>query len=373
MLSLLGKIRVKRRRYRCSNCKHEWYPLDRILGLSRLKASKQCAKVLCHFSAFMPFEHIKKFLHSYIYLDTSITFISQIVERFGNTLHKKGELKGRRPYTIEEREKDVDTLYVEADGAMVPLWGEKGREFKENKLGIVFSDRDIEEKTTKKGKKYKKIIKKKFVSSLGEGVDSFKKMLFAIAVEKGYYNARQVIFLSDGAIWLSKCKDEYFPKAVQILDWYHAVEHLWDTAKKLFGETNLEDYTFWAEPLQKKLWEGKVDEVIIMLEEMALDWEEKQTHLNELRVYYISNKDHMKYDIFRANGWFIGSGSIESANKYIIAQRLKQSGMIWSKSGADALIWTRGKYFEGDWDNFWESLDLSEYFNTKVKKLTKVA
>ena len=67
------------------------------------------------------------------------------------------------------------------------------------------------------------------------------------------------------------------------------------------------------------------------------------------------------------NGWFIGSGTIESANKYIVAQRLKQSGMIWSKTGADAMIWARCKYFEGDWDAFWDTMKLSDFLDTSVQ------
>ena len=87
------------------------------------------------------------------------------------------------------------------------------------------------------------------------------------------------------------------------------------------------------------------------------------TNVFELRGYYVSNRNHMKYDEYRRNGWYIGSGSIESANKYIITQRLKLTGMQWNKLVADAMIWARCKYFENDWDKFWDSMSLSNYLD----------
>jgi hypothetical protein len=304
---------------------------------------------------------VKKLLKDLLSINASVTLLEQIVTRIGTTLHDKVEKMAKRPYAIQKHETDIDVLYIEADGAMVPLWGEKCREFKENKLGIVFSNKDIIREKLKNGTEKLNIVSKKFVSSLAEGVEPFKKMLFAKVVEKGYYSAKNVVFISDGASWLGKFREEYFPKATQILDWYHAVEHLWETARKLFGEKNEEQCRLWVDPLEELLWEGKVDTVISLIEEMAKTTEKNQTTLYELRGYYVSNREHMRYDKYRNNGWYIGSGSIESANKYIITQRLKQCGMLWSKNGADAMIWTRCKYFEGDWDIFWNTINISEY------------
>lgn len=346
--------------------------MDERLQLSRLKSSKRFAKVVSQLTVFIPEEHVKKQIQSLLGIDVSVTLISNIITRFGNTLHDKHLTKAKRPYTIENREKDVDVLYIEADGAMTPLWGDKCREYKENKLGIVFNNKDIVHKNTKSGKKTSTILRKKFVSSIAEGVEPLKKMLFAAAVEKGYYSAKKVIFLCDGASWLTKCREEYFPNAVQILDWYHAVEHLWETGEKIFGE-NKAKIKQWAEPLQDLLWDGKVQTVIKALQEMASEMESHQTALYELRGYYVSHAEFMKYDTYRENGWYFGSGAIESANKYIVSQRLKQSGMIWRKIGADAMIWARCKYFEGDWEEFWDNLTMTEYFNSPATQLADAA
>lgn len=298
-------------------------------------------------------------------VSVSVTFIEQVTVRVGDTLWEKAEKESRRPYGIEEREKDVDLLYICPDGAMVPLVGDGKVEYRENKLGIVFNNKDLVRKIDKNGKTTTRITGKRLVSSLGEGVEPFKKMLFAAAVKKGFYAAQTVVFLSDGAAWLSKCKEEFFPNAVRILDWYHALEHLWETARSLFGELNEEKCRAWAEPLQELLWQGKVDEVIRFLEKEINNGTKNQKPLIELRGYYHSNRASMKYDEYREKGWYIGSGPIESANNYIVNQRLKRSGMKWSKTCANAVLWARCKYYENNWDDFWKNLSLADYLNRR--------
>lgn len=365
-MTVLGEVVLKRARY-ITNKNEAWYPLDEKLGLCRLKSSKRFAKVVNQLTIFMPEKHVKKQISTILNLNISVTLISQLVTRFGNSLHQKMEDKAMRPYAIEKKEKDIDVLYIESDGAMAPLWGDHCRDYKENKLGILFNNRDIEYKKTKNGKIRSDIVRKKFVSSIADGVIPIKKMLFAAAVEKGYHSAKDVIFISDGASWLAKCREEYFPEATQILDWYHAVEHLWETAEKIYGE-NKEKIEQWTSPLEKLLWEGKVQDVIKQLSCMADKMKKHQSSLYTLRGYYVSHANYMKYDEYRKNGWYIGSGAIESANKYIVAQRLKQSGMIWSKIGADAMIWARCKYFEGDWDELWDDMNMKEYYNSAPRE-----
>jgi hypothetical protein len=328
-------------------------------------ASVRLAKVMTQTAIFMPFEDTRKLIKEFTGLKLSVTFIENNVVRIGDSLYRKAEEKGKRPYTIRKKQQGIQTMYIGVDGAMVPLISnEKSVEYKENKLGIVFTDKDI---TYKKGKKDKDptahIDKKHFVSSIAEGIEPFKKMLFAAAVEKGYYTAKEIILLGDGASWIDKLSQEYFPKAVRILDWYHAVEHLWDTAYLLFGEENKSEATAWVKPYETMLWNGKANEVISLIETEAFKWKKKQQTLFDLRGYYVSNKDCMKYNEYRDKGWYIASGFVESANKYIIARRMKQSGMKWQQYQANALIWARCKYYENEWDQFWDSISLPEYLN----------
>jgi hypothetical protein len=252
-------------------------------------------------------------------------------------------------------------MYIQADGSMVPIRGEEKRDFKEVKLGLVHVEDDIVQKRTREGETRSEIKNKRFVSSIGEGVESFKKMLKARAIEKGYYRASEIILLSDGASWIDKMKEEQFSEAVHVLDWYHAMDHLWQTAIGLFGENNREQCESWITPFKEKLWDGQVEEVITLLESEIFQKKKKQKTLIALRGYFESNKHKMKYKEFRDKGYYIGSGAIESAHKYVVANRLKLAGMRWSLSHANSMIWLRSKYFEDCWLAFWEEMDLNEY------------
>lgn len=330
--------------------------------------SKRCAKATSLLSVFMPFEHVKKYVADTFNLEISETCLQDTVYSIGNTIHKEEEKKGRRPETVERPKETAEVLYVQADGSMVPIRGGKTREFKEAKLGLVYTNRDIVKKKTKKGGENIDIMNKRFVGSIGDGVDPFKRMLFAGAIEKGYYSAKEVVLLTDGAVWISKMKDEYFPKAIHILDWYHAVDHLWQSSHALFGQQNTERCEQWVLPLKEKLWNGMVDEVITYLENEGLSGKKNQTVYFQLRGYFQSNRENMRYDVFRAKGYYIGSGAIESAHKYIIASRMKQAGMRWCVKNANAMIWLRCVYFEDRWDSFWDSMNVMDYMKSGKMK-----
>ncbi len=310
---------------------------------------------------FAPFEHTRKMLQETLNITVSKTCLMTITNRIGTKLYKQTEKKGRMPYTVKQNKRISETMYIQSDGSMVPIARAETIEYKENKLGLVYTSGDIEKSISKSGKERIAIQNKRFASSIGEGVENFKKMLYATALEKGLNRARKVIVLSDGAAWISKMRDEYYPDAVQILDWYHAVDHLWKTAHALFGENNLNECEEWVLPLKELLWNGKVDDVITLIEAEAKTRKRYQTPLYELRGYYQSNRNNMKYAEFRSNGYYIGSGAIESANKYIVANRLKMAGMRWTLSHANAMIWIRGKYFEDQWDSFWDEMDIAIY------------
>ena len=349
------------------------YPADIVLEISRSKPSKQCAQAISLVASFIPFEHTRNFLLQLLMLDVSETCIEGITHRIGKKLYHDAWLKGRHPYGFHRESDKPKELYIQTDGSMVPICGEKSVEYKENKLGIVYKDTDIVHNKSKTGKEKVEIQNKRYVSSLGEGVDKYKKMLYAQCLEQGAKKAEEIIILGDGAAWINKFKEEYFPNAVQILDWYHATEHLWDTARILFGENNIKKCEEWISPLQALIWDGKIDAVIEKLTQEALSRKSKRTALFELRGYYVSNKNHMKYNEYRSKGYNIGSGAIESANKYIVAQRLKLSGMQWTISHANAIIHLRCKYYEGYWEEFWDDMNIKDYLDHNLLQMEKVA
>lgn len=349
------------------------YPADELLEISSSMPSKRCAQAISLTASFVPFEHTKNFLSQMLLLEVSGTCIEWVTHRVGAKIYHDADMKGRHPYGLCKEKKKPKRLYLQTDGAMVPICGENAVIYKENKLGIIYKDTDIVRKTNKTGEERIEIKNKHYVSSLGEGIDKYKKMLYAMSLEHGARKAEEVIILGDGASWIHKFKDEYFPDAVQILDWYHAVEHLWTTAHRLFGEEDIKRCEEWVKPLKTLLWDGKVDTVIKEITQEALLRKKNQTPLFELRTYYSNNTDHMKYDEFRSKGYNIGSGAIESANKYIVGQRMKLSGMKWTISHANAMINLRCKYYEGNWDAFWKNMNLKDYLDRDIIKKLKAS
>lgn len=317
---------------------------------------------------FVPYEHTKKIIRDSLNLMISETCLKDVGYKIGDKLNRDAEEKTTIGKETDKGISNNEIMYIQGDGSMVPILGENNLEYKENKLGMVYLGSDITKKVSENGKETVEIHNKRFVSSLGEGVDKFKEMLHIAALKKGLNDVKEVIFLSDGASWLAKLKSEYFPNAVHILDWYHAVEHLWITAHKLFGEDNKAKCEEWVLPLKQLLWEGKVTEILDIIKEQGFKRKKNQTPLWELHGYYLSNHDNMRYAEYREKGYYIGSGAIESANKYIVANRLKMAGMRWSTKRANALIWLRCKYFEDQWDNFWENMHVSDYLITPNSK-----
>jgi hypothetical protein len=310
---------------------------------------------------FSPFAHTKKLIKETLNIDVSETTLNILSSRVGTRLYNNMDKKSKRPEQVQSKAESVKVMYIQADGAMTPIAATGGVEYKENKLGIVFTDDNIIRNKTKKDGDRIEIKNKHFVSSVGEGVDKFKKLLHVVAKENGSYKATQQVLICDGASWLSKMKEEYFPDAIQILDWYHAVDHLWQTAHSLYGENNNDQCRSWVEPQKQLLWEGKVDDVISGLIKEGNNTKKNQDSIWQLHGYFVSNRNNMRYDEYRNAGYYIGSGAIESANKYIVANRLKQAGMRWEIKNANAIIWLRSKYFEDEWDAFWESMNIGDY------------
>lgn len=364
IITICGPITIKRNYYRCPTCSMSYYPDDDRLKISRSITSKAFAKICSQIVIFTPFEHAAKTLNDIYHCGISETFLKELSDKAGTKLYKNSEYKGRMPYNLDTDTKALDVIYINADGAMAPIKGEKEIQYRENKLGLVYTGDDIVEKTSKSGNKKVTISNKRFVSSIGEGVEPFKKMLYACALEKGYRRSRKTILMTDGALWLKNMKDEYFLEALHILDWYHAVDHLWATARKMFGDNNDAACEAWVLPKKQLLWDGKINDVIKELVEEGLRSNKKhQSALFELRGYYVSNRKSMKYDLSRKKGYYIGSGAIESANKYIMADRLKRTGMRWTLQHANSIIWLRCKYFEDQWDAFWDEMHLPDFMD----------
>jgi hypothetical protein len=238
-------------------------------------------------------------------------------------------------------------VYIQTDGAALNtrLKDEAGSSWRENKLGEVFTSKDIRYWTNKKGETQHQIMKKEYISFVG-AAEEFKKHLLACALRNGYGQYKETVVLADGASWIRNMVDELYPDAQQILDYFHLCENVHTYAKALFC-MDISQYMPWAKRICKLLKESQHKLVLHELEPLK----DKKPNGCSVNLYcYISNNaKNIDYAAYEQKGYFIGSGAIESGNKLILQDRLKRAGMRWNTATAQAMLTLKTKVESNLW------------------------
>jgi len=238
-------------------------------------------------------------------------------------------------------EENPSMLYIAIDGTGVPVLrketqGRKGKaedgvaRTREAKLAAVFTQTALDQE----GNPVRDSGSTSYVGRI-ETAESFGPRVYTESLRRGLRNTRHINVLGDGAPWIWNLADEHFPGATQIVDFYHADEHLEALAKTLFSHDENSRKT-WATLNRNRLWNGEVSSILA-------DVRSSKVYLNnpdlqQATDYFDKNQQRMNYGAFRTQGLFIGSGVVEAGCKSIIGQRLKQSGMHWSVPGANAIL-----------------------------------
>ena len=256
--------------------------------------------------------------------------------------------------------KPVAKLYIAIDGTGVPVVpgetegrqgkGETGRaKTREAKLGCVFTQTRVDEK----GHPVRDPESTSYVGAI-ETAEAFGPRIYAEAVRRGLRRAEIVIVLGDGAPWIWNIAAEQFLGALEIVDLYHARQHLAQLGKILYGLTSSESKQ-WANTRYQELDKGDVEAVISSMLRLRPRDEAVRKEVHKTIHYFQTNAERMRYAEFRRQGLFIGSGVMEAGCKTIVGFRLKQSGMRWTVRGANAIIALRCLELSGGWVQFWES------------------
>jgi hypothetical protein len=175
------------------------------------------------------------------------------------------------------------------------------------------------------------------------GADDFGKLLWATGCAVNADLSPELVFLGDGAVWIWNLVAQYYSHAIQIVDWYHAEEHLEGVAMAAFAIPS--ERSLWLEAVTQSLWDGQVEDVIFACEVLAHSCLKAQQAVN----YFTNNINRMRYDKFRAAGYMIGSGTVESGCKQIVTQRLKLPGAQWVVTGAVQTAKARAAWLSGQW------------------------
>ena len=202
--------------------------------------------------------------------------------------------------------------------------------------------------TDKHNEKQHRIDKREYVSYIGN-VDDFKYHVYALADRNGYRQYKNTVIISDGATWIRSIKEELFPDAQQILDLFHLKENVYNYSKFIFNN-NESKYEPWAKDiciiLESGEWESVLNDIKIYTNKINTT-----SPCVNLQNYILNNKNNIDYPLYKQQGFFVGSGAIESGNKIVLQNRLKLPGMRWNVPTAQFVLSLKAKVESRLWDS----------------------
>jgi len=322
MVTMAGTHVVNRRKYRCERCGRWVVPRDAELGIGSGNYSVGVVALAAEVSAGFAFEAGEDFLARHFGLDLCYKQVQRLAERTGAVVCEReyglalGVVSDEVALVCKQ---SPDMLTISADGLMVHCDGA----WTEMKCASFISE------------EYGR-------STIGtmERAEKFGDLLYLEAVRRGVRRANRVVFVADGAVWIWNLVAHHFPDAVEIVDWYHATQHLWEIANAWYGD-GTKRAKDWVKRNKARLMEDGVDRVISSIKQWQPKDEDRQKTKRENLHYFTTNANRMLYATFELNGFFIGSGSVESACKQYGQGRLKQAGMRWKKPGIEAIAHLR--------------------------------
>ncbi len=183
--------------------------------------------------------------------------------------------------------------------------------------------------------------------------DAFALVQGAEADRRRVQYARDLEVVNDGGPWCWRLTCDYYPEAIEILDWAHAAGHIKVVAEAAFGEGSARA-TAWYEQGKAALWEGEVETLLGKhWQEVPRRQRERGKTIRNGRAYLREHRERMRYPDFRAQGYAIGSGTIESACKNVVGWRMKRGGARWARDRVNPMLALLGEENSGRWIETW--------------------
>ena len=363
VLTVLGRAAITRPYYLCAECHHGQFPADGQLDVDNTELSPGVRRMLAVVGAAASFDHGRQQIEALAGLQITAKAVERTAEAIGSDIAQGEQRQIQRAVQLDLPiilGKPVPILYVQMDGTGVPVVkhetvGRKGKiagqpaHTREVKLGCVFT----QTKWDKEGYAIRDPDSTTYTGAI-ENAEQFGKRLYLEAWNRGWSHATKKVVIGDGAEWIWNLADLHFPGAIQIVDLYHAREHLWELARSLHPHDSVAQKV-WMKTHQKRLLDkGKIEKLVASLRLITSTNAELIDKLRTEAGYFESNATRMRYPSFRRQHLFVGSGVIEAACKTVIGSRLKQSGMFWTVRGANSIIALRCCRLNGRFENYWE-------------------
>jgi hypothetical protein len=363
ILTVLGEVELLRPWYLCPHCHHGQFPVDRLLDVENRDCSPGVRRMQALVGQDAPFNHGREQMKMLAGLEVTTKSVERTSEAIGADIAEGEQREIRKavqldlPVIVGE---PIPILYVQMDGTGVPVVkketeGRKGKtegqpaHTREVKLGCVFTQTAWDEE----GYAVRDPDSTTYTGAI-ETAEDFGKRIYLEAWNRGWSHAAKKVVMGDGAEWIWNLADQHFPGAAQIVDLYHARQHLWELARKLCPNDPA-GQKVWMKVHQKRLLDkGKIEKLVLALRSVESTNADVREKMRTEADYFERNAERMRYPNFRRQHLFVGSGVIEAGCKTVIASRLKQSGMFWTVRGANEIIALRCCHLNGRFEDYWE-------------------
>jgi len=365
MMTVFGKVEYLRAYYAGCTCGAGHAPLDKQYALKAGAISSGLAQLMALAGIAFSFEESEKWLKEFLLFEVSENSIRSETQKMGRLQQQSEEQDiqaSQSEKTLQERlreEKQVPKrLYGSLDAAKVRIEprAKQGQpvgeheDWRDMKVGCWYQAEAVpisqqssrqRQKTERDGTVFR-TTHHQYYCDIAH-VDEFGKLVWGTGCQVSADWVAELVFVCDGATWIWELITHYYPNAVQIVDWYHAEDRLKRLADAVFSSQA--ERQSWLAQVTEPLWHGQVQDVILACQHLARKHDESR----QAMTYFSNNTHRMRYDQFRAQGFLIGSGTLESGCKQIVTQRLKRSGAQWLVQGAVLTAKARSAWLSNQW------------------------
>lgn len=326
-----------------------FFPLDEELELLPGKLTAYGHERLVKLSSYVPFEKAAELFEDFMGIKVSKDVGQRYTEAAGALYaemqrEEMEEIQKKRPRATARPER----IQVSADGAMVPLLHGAWAEVKTLVIG------DVQPGVLKHGER---VVRTRNLSYFSRKVSSeeFERLSLVEMHRRGVENAKEVAAVMDGAEWEQSYIDYHCPRAVRILDFAHAAEHISQVGDFLYGEHTPESKA-WLEKHLHELKHRGPKKMLLELQKLQRQHPQQQAVTGNL-AYLKKREKQIQYPTFQAQGWPIGSGIVESGNKLVVEARMKGSGMHWHETHVDPMLALRNILCSDRWKEEWPKIE----------------
>ena len=363
VLTAVGPVEVSRPYYLCPHCHAGQFPADVELDIENTEFSPGVRRMQALVGQEAPFDQGRQQMKLLADLEVTTKAVERTAEAIGADIAAREQDEIHRAVQLDLPivvGQPIPTLYVQMDATGVPVVKKEtvGRQGKtegepahtrDAKLGCTFTQTTWD----KEGYAIRDPDSTTYVGAI-ETAEEFGKRIYLEAWRRGWSRAEKKVVMGDGAEWIWNIADQHFPGAIQIVDLFHARQHLWELARKLYPNQDAEQRR-WMMVHQDMLDEGKIEDLVAALRSIDSSSSEVTEKIRIEAGYFENHAKRMRYPEFRSQHLFVGTGVIEAGCKTVIGSRCKQSGMFWTVRGANAILALRCQHLNDRLEDYWEA------------------